>query len=399
MKPTLLLDLDDTLLVNDIDKFLTPYFRALTAHMAAYVAPDRLVSSLMAASRAMTFNQRPDCTLKQVFDDAFYPALGIDPVLIQSEIDVFYAEIFPTLRQWTSPMPGAVALVEEALRRGYRLVVATNPLFPLTAILQRLEWAGLSPEHYPFDLITSYETFHFAKPNPAYYAEVLARLGWPEGPVVSVGNDLGQDILPSRELGLAAYYVHPAEAVPDTPLDPQLPHGSLEGFLPWLDSTGEDNLLPDYTAPASMLAILRSTPAAFLDLSQQMEPAAWNQRPRPEEWAFTEILCHLRDVEREVNRPRLEQVLQENNPFLPGKDTDPWAVERGYIQQDSLQALHRFIAERMETVTILENIQASDWQRTARHAILGRTNLAELVNIIASHDRLHLQQAHCLSKS
>ena len=56
-------------------------------------------------------------------------------------------------------------------------MVATNPIFPRKAILHRLSWAGLAPEQVPFALITDYERFHFAKPNPAFFAEILAQLG------------------------------------------------------------------------------------------------------------------------------------------------------------------------------------------------------------------------------
>ena len=39
---------------------------------------------------------------------------------------------------------------------------------------------------------------------------------------------------------------------------------------------------------------------------------------------MTEIICHLRDVEREVNLPRIRRVLAEQNPFLVGEVTDVW---------------------------------------------------------------------------
>ena len=87
------------------------------------------------------------------------------------------------------------------------LAIATNPLFPLTAIEQRLDWAGLSPEEYPFSIVPSYENAHFAKPNPAFLAELLARLGWPEGPVVMVGDDPDNDVRCGLELGLARFLV------------------------------------------------------------------------------------------------------------------------------------------------------------------------------------------------
>ena len=115
----------------------------------------------------------------------------------------------------------------------------------------------------------------------------------------------------------------------------------------------------------------------------------------PELRAFFDKLhpvCHLRDVDQEVNLARIRRVLQENDPFLSGKDTDPWADERNYICQDGPQALHEFTAARLKLLDLLEAASPQDWERTARHAILGPTPLQELVGIIAEHDRLHIRQ-------
>jgi hypothetical protein len=97
-------------------------------------------------------------------------------------------------------------------------------------------------------------------------------------------------------------------------------------------------------------------------------------------------------VDSEVNLPRLRKVIKDSNPFLSGQDTDPWAETRKYQLQDGMQALHDFTQSRIELLGLLENLAAEDWNRHARHSIFGPTNLRELVNIIAGHDILHVQQ-------
>lgn len=392
MNLTLLLDLDDTLLVNDIEVFLPSYLQALSQKLVGYAVPEELIANLLSATRRMIENRRPDCTLKQVFDAAFYPSLHLDPIDLQDEIEGFYTQIFPTLRGLTHQSPEAIRLVEQALERGYHLAVTTNPLFPRTAIEQRLTWAGLSPEEVPFELITSYESFHFTKPSAAFYAEVLGRLGWPDGPVLSIGDDLINDIAASRELGIPAFWIN-TKGVPDPEgLLAPTASGLMSDVLPWLDNQPEEALQPDYTSPTAMLAILRSTPAALHALCQDLTEKAWNTRTLPEEWCPTEILCHLRDVDQEVNLPRIRKLLEEDNPFLPGKDTDPWAKERKYICQNGPEALAQFTRARLELLDRLESMPPDGWQYTARHAIFGPTLLSELVGIIAAHDRLHIQQ-------
>ncbi len=396
MSLTLLLDLDDTLLVNDIEAFLPNYLGAFSRQVAAYLDPDLFVRALLAGTREMVRNRRPDCTLQEVFEAVFYSLVNVERAEFQAVAERFYAEVFPTLQSLTSVRPQAVQLVEQAIERGYRLVIATNPLFPMTAILQRLAWANLSADKYPYALVTSYEAFHYTKPDPAYFAEIMARLGWPAQPVVMVGDDLERDISASRQSGLPAFWV--SQDGSESLAGPNAPNknGDLGEVLFWIDGASTDALQPDFSSPSAMLATLRATPAALDSICRELLSEDWSRRPEPSEWCLTEILCHLRDVEQEVNLPRIQKMVQENNPFLPGQDTDPWAETRGYIRQDGRQAFARFIAARLRLVEILEALSLIEWERPARHAIFGPTQLAELVGIIAGHDRLHLQQVQAV---
>lgn len=392
MTTTLLFDLDDTLLANQMDSFLPAYLKALGGFLSPIVDPQRMIPALMAGTDRMVANRRPDCTLREVFDEVFYPALGLERSELQALIDRFYDEIFPSLQPVTAPIPGAVEAVEQALARGYHLALVTNPLFPRQAILHRLAWAGLPADRYPFDLIVSYETMHFAKPNPSFFAEVLARLGWPDGPLIVVGDDLELDITPAQQVGLPAFWVNrEGKALPEGASQPNA-QGTLDDLLDWLDRTPLETLQPDYQHTSAILHTLRSTPALLDSICRELPDDNWLLRPAKTEWSPVEIVCHLRDVDQEVNLPRLRKVLNEDNPFLPGEDTDPWAEERQYICQSGPQSLQRFTARRLELLNVLEVLSEEDWQRPARHAIFSRTTIQELAEIIASHDRLHVQQ-------
>jgi hypothetical protein len=123
---------------------------------------------LLEGTRQMIHNQRPDCTLKEKFDAVFYSSLGLVENDLIQVFDHFYEEIYPSLKQYTKPKPDATRFVEEAFKNGHQVAIATNPLFPYTAITQRLDWAGLSPDKYPFAIIPSYETLHFTKPSSLY---------------------------------------------------------------------------------------------------------------------------------------------------------------------------------------------------------------------------------------
>jgi FMN phosphatase YigB (HAD superfamily) len=393
MSMILLLDLDDTCLGNSMETFLPVYLQALGEHFADIISPEELLPALLSATQEMLEYQRPDRTLKQVFDQAFYPKLDLDPEILTDLFESFYSEVFPGLKSLTQYRPEAVSMVEEAFRRGYTIAIASNPLFPLTVILQRLEWAGLSPQRYPFSLIPSYETSYFAKPNPSFFAEILSLLGWPEGPIVMVGDNTNHDINPARKFGIGTFWITNGTQSEEGEFDDSAGYGNIEDLLPWIDSTPSDRFQPQFNHIEAMLAVLRASPAALSAFARDLEALHWQENPQPGEWSFTEIICHLRDVDTEVNTPRVDQVLNEHNPFLPGIDSDKWANERLYYCQNGPQALHDFTNSRLHLLEILDGMQAEDWQRPARHAIFGPTNLKELVSIIVGHDRLHVQQA------
>ena len=392
MTLTLLLDLDDTLLSNDIDIFLPAYLKLLGEYLSGIVSPDKLVQSLMAGTQMMLANNTPRMTLEKAFDQAFYPAIGRTKDEMRPMLSQFYNDVFPELRSITAPRPEAIRMVDYALRQGHSLVVATNPIFPRQANLHRLDWAGLSSRQVPFALITDYEDFHYAKPNPAFFAEILAQLGWPDQPAVMVGNSLEDDLLPAARLGLPVFWVVASPTPLPAGLPPLSDSGSLSDIPAWLDKVEAASLHQDFDIPAGMLAVLKSTPAALDTLSTCLTERQWKERPEEKEWSFTEIICHLRDVDQEVNLPRLEKVAMEDNPFLPGINTDTWAEERDYRQQDGPSALREFIEVRSRLVERLESLPESGWQRTSRHAIFGPTTVKELVTFIITHDRTHIDQ-------
>lgn len=387
---TLLLDLDDTLLDTNTDTFIPAYFQALSAHMASRVAPELMLPALVSGTRAMMASEDPARTLREVFNEKFFPKLGMEHKTLGALIEQFYDEVFPNLGTLTGKRPEAVELVQWAFAKGYRVAVATDPFFPLKATQHRLRFAGLAPEEYDFALVSSYETFHFTKSHPMYYAEFLGRLGWPEGPVLMVGNDAVRDLAPAQALGLPTFWVTDDAPKQDDPVSTG--RGSLTDLHAWLEAVDFKALEADFSSTGAILALMTSTPATISSLLDEVSIPTWTLRPAPAEWALTEVLCHLRDTEREVNQPRLQRLLDEGEPFIPSRNTDAWADERNYLAQDGRAAFLEFLAARIETLSILKSLSGADWLRRARHSIFGPTTLQELVGFMSTHDRIHIQQ-------
>ena len=221
------------------------------------------------------------------------------------DIDEYYSKVYPTLREITRPAPGARQLIELAREKEWQVVLATNPLFPATATRQRLEWAGFNPDEPPFIFVTSFENMHFSKPNPAYFAEILARLGCPEEPAIVIGNDISEDILPGSEAGIPTYWITNNHADLGIIPNPGRPQGTLEDLYTWLSSIDPESLHPDFSTVPAILSQMPATPAMFSTLAGSLADKILNRRPSEGEWSITEIFCHLRDVECEVNLPRL----------------------------------------------------------------------------------------------
>ncbi len=391
MKLTLLLDLDNTLLENEMGTFLPVYFNALSQKFPQWPR-DKFIQKLLAATQIMVLKSQPNLTLERAFDRVFYPSLGVKKEEVVGLLENFYMNEFGTLGDFTRPRSGARELVDYALAENADMVIATNPVFPRAAIQHRLRWAGF-PDIGPFRLVTSYEKFHFSKPNPEYYAEILAQLGCPDQPAVMIGDSLEEDLLPASNIGIAGYLVtdHPVTLPPGLPVP--LHQGPLSEAWDWIKQVSAQ-LNPPFSngSPLAILPTLKATPAALETLCLELKPDQWLHHPGPAEWALTEILCHLRDADREVNFPRLKQISNGESPFLPGVDTDPWAEERNYIQQSGPDALNSFMDVRCEMSELLGQLTLDGWQQTARHAIFGPTTLVELAGFMATHDIVHIRQ-------
>jgi FMN phosphatase YigB (HAD superfamily) len=386
---TLLFDLDDTLLGNDVARFVPAYLQAFVDYLSLGADGRKFAAEVMAGTQAMLANTDPARTLQTVFDAHFFPAMQWDRAAWLPRLEAFYRERYPALQSLVTVRPAARAVLDWARSADLQIVIATNPLFPLFAVEERLRWAGLAG--LPLALVTSYETSHFAKPHPAYYAEILGKLGRRPDEALLIGNDWERDIVPAAAVGMATYWIAPAgSAAPNNQAQP-LGVGMLEDFLSWARvelQRAAAPALPAAALPHLLAGHLAAARAALADL-----PAgAWLTRPGAGEWSLTEIVCHLRDVEREVNGERLKLITGMDDPFIAAVDSDPWAEARQYQAQSGPQALAAFTAARKRNVAFLAALPAEAWQRPARHSALGPTQLAEIVGFSLDHDRIHLEQ-------
>jgi len=206
MLRALLLDLDDTLLINDWDAFYPPYLRLLMEHMHDVVPPARFAAAFDAASEAMIRSDGSQGTLDQVFMNTFVAHTGCDPKMARARFDAFYTGPFEQLQSLTAPDPAALDLVMLARERGYKLAIATQPLFPREAVLARLRWAGVPDKAVAYDYLATFDQLTVCKPRRGYFQTILDALAVAPGEAIMVGDSARADMAAAR-LGIKTFYV------------------------------------------------------------------------------------------------------------------------------------------------------------------------------------------------
>jgi FMN phosphatase YigB (HAD superfamily) len=232
----ILFDLDGTLLPMDMDTFLKAYFHSVTRKFAHLLPPDRLIGDILHGTDAMVKSCDWNTTNREVFWSSFAPRTGIPAEVLEPMFDEFYGREFTGLQRVTGANPLARPLIEKLFRRGYRVAIATNPIFPERAISERLRWLEL--DTLPFDLVTTYETMHFCKPSPDYYTEVRRMLAVAPGDCLMVGNDVEEDLI-AGSLGIKTFLVEDwLLNTRNLPVQADY-RGSFADLAVYLDSLGE----------------------------------------------------------------------------------------------------------------------------------------------------------------
>lgn len=206
MMDTFIFDLDGTLLpMADQNLFLEEYFKALSTKIVPYgLDAKKFVMAVWEGTKSMIGNDG-SMTNEQRFWEVFCGLLGEEVRELEPVFDHFYRNEFSAAKSATSTNPLAGECIKQLKNKGYRIALATNPLFPKVATYTRMQWAGLDPED--FALITTYENSSYCKPNLEYYKVILKTLGKAPEECIMVGNDVKEDMCAAR-LGMDTFLLN-----------------------------------------------------------------------------------------------------------------------------------------------------------------------------------------------
>lgn len=233
MITTIFFDLDGTLLPMDQDRFIESYLGQMAKKMAPHGYDPKLLAKAVWAGTGAMVKNTGSTTNDVVFWDTFDQFFDRDTRADEPLFEQFYQNEFQQVRHDCGFDPAAAQAIAAIKNMGYRVVLATNPLFPAIATYSRARWAGLAPED--FEWITTYENSSRCKPNPDYYQEILDKLNLKAEECVMVGNDVDEDMI-AWKLGFSVFLLIDCLINKSNKDISQYPHGSFPELLDFIRS-------------------------------------------------------------------------------------------------------------------------------------------------------------------
>lgn len=228
-----LFDLDGTLLPMDQEIFVKSYFSRLAARLSPRgYDPKALIASIWSGTKAMIKNDGSR-TNEDAFWDDFATHFGEAARKDEPYFDEFYRTDFQEVRHDCGFDPRAAQVIQKLKAMGFKLALATNPIFPAIATESRMAWAGLDKND--FELYTTYENSRRCKPNPDYYRDILAQLGAAPEECLMVGNDVTEDMV-AETLGMKVFLLTDCLINKDGRDLSHYPQGNLDTLLDYIQT-------------------------------------------------------------------------------------------------------------------------------------------------------------------
>lgn len=201
---TVLFDLDGTLLPHDLSVFAKTYFQLLSKRLIKEGFGREDLGQILVSSLNAVKNSDGTKLNCEVFWQSMAEKFGSDIRVLENKLEDFYTNEFCELKKVCSYNPLVPKLIKRLKDEGYRLILATNPVFPPIASEIRASWGGVDVRD--FELLTHYGNFHTSKPSVEYYKELIKTADIDVNTALMVGNDARDDGA-AREAGIDVFLI------------------------------------------------------------------------------------------------------------------------------------------------------------------------------------------------
>ncbi len=227
----ILFDLDGTLLPMDQDEFIKTYFGLLSQKLNNYgYEQDKLINSIWNGTIRMIANDGSK-TNEKVFWEYFKEVYGDHVINDEVIFKDFYLKEFQLVKNVCGFTSKSKKLIDYLKQQEYKLILATNPIFPAIATYSRIKWAGLEKEDFSY--ITTYENSSFSKPNIKYYLEILKKNNISPEQCLMVGNDVTEDMIVTK-LGVKVFLLTECLINKNNEDINIYPHGSFDDLINYI---------------------------------------------------------------------------------------------------------------------------------------------------------------------
>lgn len=198
-----LFDLDNTLIHFSERRFFESYVPQVSQAFSDIMPIDVFSQKLILATQALLKNNG-QMSNAEYFMNVFCVGYEEHRDEIWKRFMRFYENEYDQFRALVS-VPRVVRRVFLQLKKkGVKLVIASNPIWPLQVQMKRLSWAGLGD--LQFDLVTHIENMSYCKPQIQYYEEICSKIGEIPETCLMVGNDPVNDMIVAN-IGMKTFLV------------------------------------------------------------------------------------------------------------------------------------------------------------------------------------------------
>lgn len=201
MLKAILFDLDNTLILFDEKEYFRHYISKITPAFADLMPPEIFPKKLLQATRRLVENNGGKSNA-DFFMDIFSAGFETKRDDLWQRFMDFYATEYDQFQRLVAVPEGVRDVFTQLIQLNLKIVIASNPMFPLSIQQKRIAWAGIGD--LPLALITHIGNMSFCKPRIEYYQQICQKLDVPPEACLMVGDDPVNDMIVSG-IGMKTY--------------------------------------------------------------------------------------------------------------------------------------------------------------------------------------------------